>query len=110
MGLCRAISDFNPSRELPCDIEGCLLLWLNKVSMYMCQQFNLLHKSQQVKSRPMLIGEGELDIPISTKLVEHTRDGQSLAALLIHYAPQIAHWEGEFTICLYVYLLLFSPI
>ena len=111
----RKISTFNASRELPSKIkvDQLLILWLNKVSGVVCakhleevngpvcnldprdQKKNKGHvmKSRTTPPMPLIVG-GDLYCGIY--------DGQSLAALLLHYCPQHCSWSGQFKqICNY---------
>ena len=99
----RQISSFNPSRELPCNVEDAMLLWLNKVSEAVCRRHREEISSmmedpdprQRRRNRLKLVNEATPSIPPIMELCSGIGDGQCLAALLIHYAPQAAKWTGE---------------
>ena len=100
----RQLSTFNPSKELPCGVEDALLLWLNKVSHAVCTKQKettdmLLQEPdarQRRRNRLKMMGVEEPLIPPIEDLCCGTASGQCLAALMVHYVPQIARWSGEF--------------
>ena len=100
----RQLSTFNPSKELPCGVEDALLLWLNKVSQAVCTKQKettdmLLQEPdarQRRRNRLKMMGVEEPLIPVTEDLCCGTASGQCLAALMVHYVPQIARWSGEF--------------
>ena len=99
----RQLSTFNPSKELPCRVEDALVLWLNKVSQAVCTNLavtdTLLQEpdaGQRRRNRLKKMGVEEPLIPPTEDLCCGTASGQCLAALMIHYVPQLAKWSGEF--------------
>lgn len=105
----RQLSTFNPSKELPCGVEDALLLWLNKVSQAVCTKQKgatdmLLQEPdarQRRRNRLKMMGVEEPLIPLTEDLCCGTASGQCLAALLVHYIPQITRWSGELTVKLH---------
>ena len=84
-------------------MEDSLLLWLNKVSQAVCTkqktETNVLLQDpdarQRRRNRLKLVGAGEALIPLAEDLCSGVASGQCLAALLVHYIPQMAKWSGE---------------
>ena len=101
----RRISGLNASRELPSSTEEALLLWVNKT----CQAFawkrhaavrGMLKEPQlgHKKLNRLNLLEEDVTLPRARRLGEAVGDGQHLAAVLLHYAPQSLSWDGKFMV------------
>lgn len=103
----RKLSTFNASKELPSkvEVELLLMLWLNKVSEAVyakrADEINSLLQStdpkQRKKSKSMVVKSGGYPaIPLITgDICIGISDGQNLAALMLHYAPNSCSWNGQ---------------
>ena len=104
---CRKISTFNVSKELPNKIELDLLItvWLNKVSEAVCNTRSkeidiLMHEPdprQRRRNKAMVMQSGDNPVipPILGDLYSGISDGQSVAALLLHYLPHVCEWKSK---------------
>ena len=100
---CRRFSTFNASQDLPSGTDGCLKLWLNKISQSICEkqksEMDTLTQDPDARQRrrnklKLMSSVMEPLIHPVEDLCNDIADGQCLAALLLHYTPDKVTWAG----------------
>ena len=101
LSFIRTITTFNASKELPCDLEDALLLWMNKINQANISEY------WKHKNEPHIVADKKVRLH-KNHLVEKTlfpyvsdvnscfKDGKTLLSLLIFYYPDLIAINSKF--------------